>query len=150
MGSRRTGLAAVAVAAAILGAGCGGGDGTSTVSDPAGPLVVYQRSGGIAGVTEKLQVERDGSVTVNTGAVDPQQASFRLSDAELQELSAELDAADFGAVSTTGRSACADCFIESVDTGGRPVTIVAEINQPPESVATALAHLRELVEGAAD
>jgi hypothetical protein len=145
MGSRRTSLAAIAIAVGILGAGCGGDDETSTASDPAGPLVVYQRSGGIAGVTEKLQVERDGSVTVNAGAVDPQRASFRLSDAELQDLSAELDAADFGAVSTPGPSACADCFIESVDTGGRAVTIVAEINQPPESVATALAHLRELV-----
>ena len=147
MGVRRIVPGLVAVAAALTVAGCGGGgDGTSTVSDPAGPLVVYQRSGGIAGVDEKLEVERDGSVSVSTGGVEPAHASFRLSDAELGELSAELDAADFGAVTASGPSSCADCFVESVAAGGRTTTIVAEIDEPPESVATALAHLRELVQ----
>ena len=139
-------LGVVAVAAALAVPGCGGGDRTSTVSDPAGPLVVYQRSGGIAGVDEKLEVERDGSVSVSTGGVEPAHASFRLSDAELGELSAELDAADFGAVTASGPSSCADCFVESVAAGGRTTTVVAEIDEPPESVATALAHLRELVQ----
>jgi hypothetical protein len=149
MGVRRIVLGVVAVAAALAVPGCGGGDGTSTVSDPAGPLVVYQRSGGIAGVDEKLEVERDGSASVGTGGVEPAHASFRLADAELQELSAELDAADFDAVTPSGPSSCADCFVESVTTRGRTTTIVAEIEPPPDSVATALAHLRELVQRSA-
>ena len=138
---------ALVVAAAIAVSGCGS-DGATTTTDPdlAGPLVVYQRSGGIAGVDEKLDVERDGSASVSTGGVEPAHSSFRLSDAELKELSAELDAADFGAVTTSGPSSCADCFVESVATGGRTTTIVAEIEPPPDSVTTALAHLRELVQ----
>lgn len=138
---------ALAVTAAIALSGCGS-DNTTTTTDPdlAGPLVVYQRSGGIAGVDEKLDVERDGSASVSTGGVEPANSSFRLSDAELKELSAELDAADFGAVRTSGPTSCADCFVESVATGGRTTTIVAEIESPPDSVTTALAHLRELVQ----
>ncbi len=141
-------MTSVALAvAAIAVSGCGSGD-TTTTTDPdlAGPLVVYQRSGGIAGVDEKLDVERDGSASVSTGGVEPAHSSFRLSDAELKELSAELDAADFGAVTTSGPSSCADCFVESVATGGRTTTIVAEVEPPPDSVTTALAHLRELVQ----
>ena len=141
-------MTSVALAvAAIAVSGCGSGD-TTTTTDPdlAGPLVVYQRSGGIAGVDEKLDVERDGSASVSTGGVEPAHSSFRLSDAELKELSAELDAADFGAVTTFGPSSCADCFVESVATGGRTTTIVAEVGPPPDSVTTALAHLRELVQ----
>jgi hypothetical protein len=147
MGAAHITSVALAVTAAIAVSGCGSGDTTtSTVRDLAGPLVVYQRSGGIAGVAEKLEVERDGSASVSTGGVEPAHASFRLSDAELQELSAELDAADFGAVATPGPSSCADCFVESVATGGRTTTIVAEIEPPPDPVTTALAHLRELVQ----
>ena len=134
------------MAAALALGACGGDDDTATTRTEAdGPLVVYERSGGIAGVAERVVVASDGAVAVTAGAVDPQHADFQLSDEELQQLSAELDAADLDAVSTTGPGACADCFIESVATGGRTTAIVAEMEPPPDSVATLLGHLRELV-----
>jgi hypothetical protein len=146
----RAALGAIAIAAAITLGGCGGDDGTATTrTDSNGPLVVYERSGGIAGVAEHLEVGSDGTVEVTAGAVEPQHADFLLSDEELGQLSSELEAADFGAVSATGPGACADCFIESVATGGRTTTIVAEIDQPPASVSAALDHLRQLVARAA-
>jgi hypothetical protein len=150
MATWRATLGAIAIAGAIAVGGCGGDDETATSrTDPDGPLVVYERSGGIAGVAEHLEVGRDGTVEVTAGAVEPQHADFDLSDEELGQLSSELEAADFGAVSTTGAGSCADCFIESVATGGRTTTIVAEIDQPPESVSAALSHLRDLVARAA-
>jgi len=134
------------MAAALAVGACGGEDETATTrTDADGPLVVYERSGGIAGVAERLEIASDGAVAVTAGAVDPQRADFQLSDEELQQLNSELDAADLEAVSTTGPGACADCFIESVATGGRTTTIVAEMEAPPDSVATLLEHLRELV-----
>ncbi len=146
----RATLGAIAIAAAIALGGCGGDDETATTrTDANGPLVVYERSGGIAGVAEHLQVGSDGAVEVTAGAVEPQHADFQLSDEELGQLSSELEAADFGAVSATGPGACADCFIESVATGGRTTTIVGEIDPPPASVSAALEHLRQLVARAA-
>jgi len=146
MGGWRTTLGAIAMAAALTVSACGGdADPATTRTDADGPLVVYERSGGIAGVAERVEVSSDGAVAVTAGAVDPQRADFQLSDEELQQLSSELGAADLDAVSTTGPGACADCFIESVATGGHTTTIVGELEPPPESVATLLDHLRELV-----
>jgi hypothetical protein len=144
----RASLGALAIVLSIAVAACGDDHTATTRTDPDGPVVVYERSGGIAGVVERLEVDGDGAVAVTTGAVDPVRADLQLSDGELAQLVSELEDADLGAVSSTGPGACADCFIESVATRGRTTTIVGEIEPPPDSVATLLGHLRDLVTSA--
>ena len=128
------------VVAIVLLAGCGGDrEGTT---DESRPLVVYARSGGVAANPERLTIERDGAATVVAG-VDGQRSSFELSESELAELSAELEAADFGALEDPGPSACADCFFYEVVYGDLEISY-DDLDTPPASVSTLVAHLGQI------
>lgn len=137
-------LGTIAAAALIAAPGCGD-DGPTVPQDSDGPLVAYERGGGIAGVAERLVVRGDGTATLTVGVVDERQEELELADAELDRLTADLEAADFAAVEPAAPGACADCFIEAVTYDGRTTTVVAEIVEPPESVSAVLAQLRATV-----
>lgn len=132
----------IAATALLLAAGCGGGD-ESTTASPDGPLVTYSKSGGIAGIEERLVIEPDGSATVSTGP-DGSQRSFALGADELSVLEAELEAADLDAVEDRP-TGCADCFHYEISYGGSTVGY-DEIIQPPQSVAAVASHLAALVD----
>ena len=136
-------MVAICVGAALLALppGCGGDDGGDRA--PEGPLVVYARSGGIASMPERLTIEVDGSATLEYG-IDGETASFRLGGDELDNLDAELEAADFDAVEQPGEpSTCADCFLYEVVYGGRTISY-DDVDTPPASVTAVVAHLGEI------
>ena len=91
-------IATLACALAATMAGCGqdSDPAEQAPSEPAGPMVVYERGGGIAGVIESLAIEADGSATLTVG-VERQEHEFQLREAELERLEEELAAADFDA-----------------------------------------------------
>jgi hypothetical protein len=131
-----------AVAAAVaLGAGCGDdGDGEAPAD---GPLVEYARSGGVASTPERLTISNDGAATLVSG-IEEQRSEFTLDEAELADLRAELEAANFDTVGKPGEpNPCADCFIYEVVYGGRTISY-DDIDTPPESVTAVVAHLGEI------
>ena len=128
------------VVAIVLLAGCGGDrDGTT---DESGPLVAYARSGGIAATPERLTIERDGSATVVAG-VEGERSSFELSESELAELSAELEAADFELPEDPGPGVCADCFVYEVVYGELEISY-DDLDTPSASLSALVAHLGEI------
>lgn len=130
----------IGAAALLLAAGCG--DGQDTTTDPGNdPLVTYSRSGGIAGIEERLLVDRGGRATVSIGGGSP--TSFTLSDSELGRLEAALQAADLAAV-TDRETGCADCFRYEVTYDGTTVAY-DEVAEPPPSVAAVVSQLGGLV-----
>jgi hypothetical protein len=133
-----TGLTIVALAA-VLWVGCGSDD--EPEPSGSGPLVVYQKSGGVAGILERLRVERDGSATVTVG-FDGSSESFRLSEAELEQLESELGAADLSV--PPGPPGCADCFEYEVSFGGETARF-DQLAEPSEPLGALLAHLARIV-----
>jgi hypothetical protein len=106
-------------------------------------LVTYERSGGIASVPERLMLEEDGSATVEAG-VDGDRGSFELEGDELDQLRAELEAADFDAIEQPPQpSGCADCYVYEIVYHGATISY-DEADPPPASVATVVAHLGEI------
>lgn len=137
---RRPLLALVAAAALVVG--CGDED---APNEPAGgPLVAYERSGGIAGVLEELRIERDGRATVTVGPARDR-ATFTLDEAELAELEEELEAADLGAADAPpGDPVCSDCFEYRIAYDDFEVTL-SDLDRPAPSLEEVLAHLGRLV-----
>jgi len=131
----------IGATALLLAAGCGGGE-ESTTAPGNGALVTYSKSGGIAGVDERLVIAADGSATVTSGRGGSQR-SFALGTEELSELEAELEAADFAAVDDRP-TGCADCFHYEISYGGDTVGY-DEVTQPPQSVAAVVSHLAALI-----
>ena len=121
----------VALFAAAFAAGCGD-DQTTAPTVPAtaragGPLVVYEREGGVAYTAQRLVVEEDGSATVTVEGPGEIGADFELSEAELDELRALLDAASLESPEPSG---CVDCYVYVVESGGATATF-DETNFPP-------------------
>jgi hypothetical protein len=115
--------AALLVPAAAL-AGCGSSSDTSTTGtsgDPGSPqaLVVYVKSGGIAGIYEKLVVDESGRATVSQGL--PSRAkvgTFSLSQPEVAALRHTLDAANLESQQNASPQGCADCFVYDITYAG--------------------------------
>ena len=109
--------------ALVLGA-CGDDDETATTEPTAdGELVAYERTGGIAGLSESLTVSEDGQAELRMGQPEPATSEFELTDAELESLRSEVEAAELGGVSLPGGpSACADCFVYEIETAAGAVT----------------------------
>src|SRR5688500_3297141 len=113
----------MALFATALAAGCGDDRATAptapTTTQAAEPLVVYERAGGLAFTAQRLVVEEDGSATVTVEGPGEIGAEFQLSEAELDELRALLDAASFEA---SEPSACTDCYVYVIESGGESTT----------------------------
>lgn len=107
----------LAVAVAV---GCGSEESTAA-PEPAGDeaLVEYTRSGGFAPTYQRLTVQADGDVVIETGLSpgDRKRTELTLSEAELDELRTAVEAADLEAVEP-GEYVCADCFGYTIEAGG--------------------------------
>ncbi len=108
-------------------------------------MVVYTKSGGVAGVYEHLVVARDGSAALEVGHGHPLRASFELEAVELDRLSGLLAAADFGGGDPGPGIRCADCFQYEIEYGGNTGAF-AEIGDIPQSVGELVRELGRIVE----
>jgi hypothetical protein len=131
-------LATAALAVALQACG--------TESAPAAPPsgfapVTFHRTGGFAGVDDRVKVYRDRRVTVRHRTGETQHR--RLSVAAMKGLRRDLAAAHLERpLEQPGPSGCADCFIYDVASGGHSVH-VSEDNVP-ERVRPLLARLSRL------
>ena len=150
----RSAVTCLVVLALGLGA-CGDDDEVTTEpSGSNGPLVSYERTGGIAGLSESLTVAEDGQAELGVGQPDPATTEFGVADAELESLRATVEAADLGGVSLPGGpSACADCFVYEIETEAGAVTYddaqadgLVEGAAVPDSVTRLAGELQELVD----
>jgi hypothetical protein len=93
----------------VIGVGCGSAD-TGTVSAHAGAarLVSYERTGGIAGVEDHVNVFAGGAVTVRHR--DGAKHHTRLSARRMRALRRAIAAAHFEQPITAGPTSCSDCF----------------------------------------
>ena len=110
-----------------------------------GPLVVYDKEGGVAGIREQLTVARDGRATLRDGYGDDAPARrFRLTAAQLDHLRGVLEAAHLQRVrSSSGPGGCADCFGYEIRFGG--VRVIAYENAIAPALAQPIALLDRLV-----
>jgi hypothetical protein len=141
-------LLAILATTAMLAVGCDD-DGLTTptipdrttAADDDGPLVVYERAGGIAYTAQRLVIEKDGSATVTVEGPGEIGAEFQLSESELGELHALLDAASF---ETPEPSGCADCYAYVIESGGESATF--DQTNFPEGTEPLVEFLSKIVE----
>jgi hypothetical protein len=131
---------AIAIMVAMLATGCG-----SERSNGADPLVSYQRSGGIAGVNERLVIDADGEAQLAIGEPDPDEQRFTIGEPELERLRSDLAAADFAAINPDSGLGCADCFEYEIDNAGETASF-NEAAEVPDSVREVTAQLGRIVE----
>ena len=110
---------------------------------PAALLVAYTRSGGFAGINDRLRVYRGGQAELARRAGSPQ--VFRLPCRRVQALRDALVASRFGSLSTvyTPEPPVADGLIESVSYGGRTVRVLTGAD-PPRRLNRVLGLLRDI------
>jgi hypothetical protein len=126
---------ALTLAAAVLLSGCGSGydDMTAPPREPRVPgptdtLVVYERSGGVAGIRERLAVRPDGAARLETGGAKLEVQRFDLDPAELEGLRAAVDAVDFAQLEPRygEEPPPPDTFATTVAAEGRTVAVLHE------------------------
>jgi hypothetical protein len=136
------------VLAAATAVGCGSSDDEQTTSggpvQTNGALVTYTRTGGVGGIDEHLRIEPDGTATLSYGEPANSERSFDLSTDELDRITSLLDAADLESMPAEPvPTGCADCFVYTVEYGGRTVTY-DDATPPPASVGALVTGLGEL------
>jgi hypothetical protein len=111
-------LLITALAAALTACGDASQPTEPPSTPPDGPLVTYERGGGIAGQAQRLVIQRDGRarLEVRTGT-GLDRTSFTLTPAQLEPLEGALTAAR-GADTPEPDYGCADCFEYSVRADG--------------------------------
>ena len=99
------------------------GDTGSPTGDLKGVLVIFKRSGGIAGVNETLTVYDDGRIAF---AGRNHESTAQIAPDELSTLRQLLASPEFAALDSRYPAMGADLFIYSITipTGGKPQTIV--------------------------
>ena len=92
-------------------------------NSPAGPLVTYEREGGVAGRPQRLVVKRDGraQLTVTAGP-DAGEEEFRVDGGELAEIERAVQAAR-GVEAPPLAAGCADCFVYTIQADGVDVQL---------------------------
>ena len=129
------------LAGAALVAGCGDGYGSddSTSGEPRVPgptdtIVVYERTGGVAGIRERLAVRPGGAARLETGGAKLEVKRFELDPSELDGLRAARERVDFAKLESSYGSEPPppDTFATSVTGDGRRVTVIYGGEPPPE------------------
>jgi hypothetical protein len=111
-----------AVALAITAVGCGDEAGNEPAPAPDVETITYSKTGGIAGVSERLVIEPDGAAVLKVGYMDPAVVEFDVPEAQLEELTETFDEVGFSELqSPTEDSGCADCFLYDVTLGDQSV-----------------------------
>ncbi len=99
---------------------------TPAQGDPGTPrtLLTYQRSGGFAGLAQRLEVLSDGTATIEgTGG---KSSEFEVSDERVRQLTDTLEDIDWArAADEPENTVCADCFIYDIAYEGRRVSTTA-------------------------
>jgi hypothetical protein len=131
-------LAPTALLLALV-AGCSSDGGGNTNTEPRVPgptdtLVVYERSGGVAGIRERLAVRPDGAARLETGGAKLEVKRFDLDPGELDGLRPAVDAVDFAQLEPQygDEPPPPDTFATSVTGDGRTVLVLYEGNPPAE------------------
>ncbi|MDQ3821958.1 MAG: hypothetical protein M3321_01795, partial [Actinomycetota bacterium] len=106
-------------------------------------LVAYERTGGFAGIRERLTVRRSGQATYARGLRDGS-ATFRLNCARLRTLRTALVEARFASLAPVYApdAMVADGFVETVRHNGRSVQVLTGA-EPPRRLARVLTLLRD-------
>lgn len=138
-------LAAVALFAAGCGSSAEPGDSDGPVQTD-GSLVTYSRTGGVAGLDERLRINPDGTATLAYGEPVDTEREFELTSAERERITSLLEEADFDSMpANPGPTGCADCFVYTVEYGGESVTY-DDVAEPSASIAALVAALGELTD----
>ncbi len=137
------------IALTTLLAGCGSDDVKEGNDEPVltnGALVTYTRTGGVAGLDERLRVEPDGTATLSYGEPVNTERSFELTAAELDRITTLLGEADFDSMPASPEpTGCADCFVYTVEYGGDTVAYDDATEASP-SISALVAGLGELTD----
>jgi hypothetical protein len=134
---------AIAILAAFAAlAGCGDDDDQSPQPASIGPLVVYERAGGIGFTAQRLVVEQDGSATVRVEGPGEIGADFELSASELDELRAALE--DATLEGEQAEPTCADCYLYEIEYGGEAASF--DQTMVPADTEPLIALLGDIVE----
>lgn len=129
------------LALAALAAGCGDDD--EPTRSGSGETITYSRTGGIAGISERVTIEPDGAAKLEVGYQDPAIAEFTVSGDDLEKLQDSL--AGIGDVDGPGtQTGCADCFIYALAVGDS--TIEADDTNFPEELNDARSQLEEIMQ----
>ena len=137
-------LAVVALLPAVA-IGCGE-DEPADRDSSAGPLLTYQRSGGIAFSVESLEVEADGRATYSSddGPGPEEVRRFQLSAAELAGLQTTLEENPISSFPEPDPDVvCADCYEYELSYGGE--TYSASDATVAADVKPLLADVREII-----
>jgi hypothetical protein len=124
-----------------LAAGCAD-DEPADSPEPNGPLVVYERAGGIAFTAQRLVVEQDGSAKVSVEGPGEIGADFELSAGELDELRAALE--DATLEGEQAEPTCADCYLYEIEYGGETASF--DQTMVPADTEPVIALLSDIVE----
>ena len=127
-----TGICAVLVVTAVVFTGCLGGK-TPAVTDPANPtlFVDYQRTGGIAGVNDRLVIFDNGAGLVSSRTTS---SEIQFNQSDLEQISSIFEAAQFKALegNYTSLRGGADLIQYSVWYQGK--TVITEDTAIPPSL----------------
>lgn len=89
-----------------------------------GGALTYSRTGGIAGIDEKLTISEDGSATLTSGGygADPRTSTFRVPADELDAITSAIEAVGIDELDVGISEGCADCFVYELEYGGETAT----------------------------
>jgi hypothetical protein len=125
---------------AVMAAGCGGGEAAAEMNDE----LQYVRSGGFAGEHDELTIQPNGGAHLTVRGGD--EAQFRLSDEELDDLQTALDGAELQDVASdsTSEQPAPDAFSYVITYGDKEVR--TDDPSVPDQLKDLLAALNGIVE----
>lgn len=129
------------ICAAVALSGCGDDD-----DEQDGSTIAYSRTGGIAGISESLEIDERGAATLSTGPAggDGRVTTFRIGSSALEEITEALEAAEIERLDDGVSSDCFDCFQHELRVGDE--TAVADDSTVSEEFLDAVAPLEAVIE----
>ena len=119
---------------------------TSTSSGPRA-LVIYSKSGGIAGIRERLSVDPSGRATLSQGLpANAKTVTVKLPPAEVDGLRRARDDAGLASLPSGPSQGCADCFLYEITYAG--TVWKGDEATLPQAVRPAIQALDRVVAGA--